>query len=574
MINKIKSRFYDLPIIRKLFALLMIGSILPLTIISSYSYISSRSQLLNQAYHNMDQMNRQINSNINSQLEILLQASGLIYTNSTLKAYLTLEYQRDADFLDAYRYINDLFYGIMAANSSICSISAYITNETLPADGSFIQYLRDEKSTPEWIRNIKNSNENVLYSEIQQSKNGEWIFSLGRIMNFGNLNSPYGVLTISTAEDSLYSMIRQESEGRQIYILNENGNILSTRDKSLLSLRFEEVTGQKLPSAGCRVMDIAGEESLVVCNNMAQGWKTVSIVPLKALLHDARQAAARGLAVSLCCFILALILMLLISRYFDIRFQNLTGQIRRIEQGDFDSVITVRGNDEIDQLSRAINQMTAQLNLLINELYKKEIAQRDAELYALQSQINPHFLYNALSVISSLAIRKGDGEISGIINHLSAFYRTSLNKGKRYITIENELEITRHYIAIQHMRFRNQFLESYEIDEQLYPCRTLKLVLQPFIENAINHAICEKANPLHIIIRLYRIEEKIFFEVEDDGMGIPADKIEKLDSKEPEAGFGIYNVNERIRLAYGNSYGVSIESKSGEGTKVQICIPM
>ena len=110
----------------------------------------------------------------------------------------------------------------------------------------------------------------------------------------------------------------------------------------------------------------------------------------------------------------------------------------------------------------------------------------------------------------------------------------------RYITVENELDITRHYLAIQHMRFREHFQESYEVDEKLYPCRTLKLILQPFIENAINHAVCDREEPLHIVIRLYREKEKICFEVEDDGVGIEREKMKRLVSGQPEAGFGIY----------------------------------
>lgn len=574
MFKCLKAWFYDLSIIKKLLVLLIIGSILPLTIISGYSYVSARKQLLTQACENMNHMNRQINNNINNQIENYLQISGLIYTNSTLKTYLTQEYTYAPDFVEAYDYINDLFYGLMASNGTVHAISLYSTNKSLPPDGNFIHYLHDE-TTSEWIRELSSSYGNVIYSEIHLDEKGTGFLTLSRIMNFGSLNSPYGVLIISVAEDTLYSMIEEESAQKQIFILNEKGNILSTRDKSLLTKNLEQQIGQDLPSKdGYQIMNIDGESSLVVCNSMLRDWKTVSIVPLNELLSEAKQSAARILFVSLCCFFLALFLMILISHYFNTRIKNLTNQITRIEKEDFESKITIRGNDEIGQLSLAFNDMTDRLNLLINELYKKEIAQRDSELYALQSQINPHFLYNTLSVISSLAIRKGDEEISTIINHLSSFYRTSLNKGKRYISIENEIDITKHYLAIQHMRFRNQFEETYEIDEQLYPCRTLKLILQPFIENAINHAVCERDTPLHIIIRLYQRDKKIYFEVEDDGTGIPFDKVQKLDSGKPEAGFGIYNVNERIQLAYGKQYRVNIYSELGKGTRVQISIPI
>ena len=154
----------------------------------------------------------------------------MIYTNSTLKSYLTQDYEKDIDFVEAYDYINDLFYGLMAANGNIEEISVYVTNNTIPTDGTFIKYLYDETFTPDWIRALDTSYGNVVYSEITYNALGERIFTMARIMNFGSLNYPYGVLTLSIKEDFIYSMIRQESQEKEIYILNEKGNILSAKN--------------------------------------------------------------------------------------------------------------------------------------------------------------------------------------------------------------------------------------------------------------------------------------------------------------------------------------------------------
>lgn len=575
MITKLKSWFYGLPILKKLFVLLITGSILPLTVTSAYSYLSARSQLLKQACENMDHTNRQINNNVNNQIGIFLQMSGLLYTNSTLKSYLTREYDRALDFVSAYGYINDLFFGMMASNAYISEIRVYVPNETLPADGVFIHHLTDDSRTPQWIFDLsKNYGPNV-HTKVYLDEKGQGFLTLARNMDFGNIHSSYGVLTLTFEENSLFSMIEQESKGRDIYILDENETILSTRDKGLLTKNMEELIGQELPDHdGYKIIDISGKNSLVVCNSMERGWKTVSIVPLDELLKSTHSTTTKVLIVAVLCFLLTFALMMLISHYFNTRIASLTRQIDMIEREDFSSRITIRGNDEIGRLALSLNDMTNRLSQLINELYKKELARKDTELYALQSQINPHFLYNTLSVISSLAIRKGDQEISAIINHLASFYKTSLNKGKRYISVEDELDLTKHYIAIQHMRFRSQFQESYELDQALYPCRTLKLVLQPFVENAINHAASDKSGPLHIVIRLYCIGAKIYYEVEDDGAGMTPECLQKLNSGNTEAGFGIYNVNQRIRLAYGEEYGVTVESAMGKGTRVCICIPL
>ncbi len=312
----------------------------------------------------------------------------------------------------------------------------------------------------------------------------------------------------------------------------------------------------------------------MVYNRMDQGWGTVALIPLEDILKETRDGVRNILGIAGASLLLALGMVLLISGYFNGRIRSLAAQTARIQSGDFKGRIQIRGNDEIEQLSRTVNNMTERLEGLVQELYHKELSRRDAELYALQSQINPHFLYNTLSAIASLAIRRGDAQISSLIDHLSSFYRISLNKGMKYILIRNELEITRHYIAVQHMRFGDQFQEVYELDEELYPYKTLKLILQPFVENAVNHAMGTESGVLHIFIRLYRRQDVICFEVEDDGPGMSEDKVRYLEADRPEAGFGIRSVDERIRLAYGEDFGVRIKSAQGKGTKVMVTIPV
>jgi two-component system sensor histidine kinase YesM len=222
--------------------------------------------------------------------------------------------------------------------------------------------------------------------------------------------------------------------------------------------------------------------------------------------------------------------------------------------------------------------MSTRLKDLIDTLYVKEIAKRDAELYALQSQINPHFLYNTLSGISSLAIQNDDIEVSKIVNHLARFYQTSLNMGHQYITLEKEIALTKHYLAIQHMRFDDSFIERWEVDESLSSYQTLKLLLQPFVENAINHAIYDDHKCLEISIRVYQSMHvgvpALLLEVEDDGCGMSSEQVEALLSSESKAGYGIKNVHERVQLAYGQNYGVTIHSQAGLGTKITITLPL
>ncbi len=428
-----------------------------------------------------------------------------------------------------------------------------------------------------WFHELQQSYGNAVYSIVTDKGSRTSVFTLARLLNNHQLQYPYSILTIDVKEAVLYSLFEKETATKDIYIVNEDGLVLSAADKSLIARQLSEIIGDgpwQSGAVGSATAAIQGQKSLIVYNSMTLGWKTVSVVPVDYVLKEARQASNRVLFISGISFLIAFALIAFTARYFSKRFSTLYRFIRKVENEDFNFELKGKGRDEIGQLAEAFNTMKQRLKELINEVYKKEILKKESELYALQSQINPHFLYNTLSIISSLAIRNNDEEVSHIVDHLSNFYKTSLNKGKRNILIQKELEITEHYLAIQQMRFRSLFKVHWQTDTALYPYQTLKLMLQPFVENAINHAIWHGEAPLNIIIRLYLQEGCILFEVVDDGAGMTAEQLRNVREGNKEAGYGIRNVHERIQLAYGPEYGVTITSRLGIGTQVHIRLPM
>ena len=207
--------------------------------------------------------------------------------------------------------------------------------------------------------------------------------------------------------------------------------------------------------------------------------------------------------------------------------------------------------------------------------YETELSKKQAEILAYRSQINPHFLYNALAVISALAMREGGKQTMQAVKNLSSFYRISLNKGKQVLSIQEEVELLQSYLKIQQMRFRDSVQVEYEIAREVLTYRTIKLLLQPLVENAIHHARKEE-EVLHIAVRIQKEERDVVFQVTDDGCGIEAEKLIKLRSslRRSEEGYGLRNVANRVRLAYGEDYGVRIESQEGYGTTVSVRIPV
>ena len=235
----------------------------------------------------------------------------------------------------------------------------------------------------------------------------------------------------------------------------------------------------------------------------------------------------------------------------------------------------LEGKDEIGELAKAFSKMSVKVDFLIKENYKKEILRKNAELNMLQEQINPHFLYNALSSVSVLAIRNGNKEIWHMVQNLAEFYRISLNKGKNILTVGEEINLLKSYLSIQEIRFGEKLKVFMNIPGEFMRYETIKLILQPVVENAIHHGMRDDGSVLEISIWLEGQGDFMEFTVEDNGTGIAEEKIQELNCQIEHAveGYGLKNVAARIQMQYGKEYGVKIYSEKGKWTRVIIKLP-
>jgi two-component system sensor histidine kinase YesM len=325
---------------------------------------------------------------------------------------------------------------------------------------------------------------------------------------------------------------------------------------------------------------INNRDELVIVRVIPEtGWKLVGIVPMNELLEKGRKVRntflMTGVVAILCCIALAL--------YFSYSISNpiikLAAKMKSVESGDLDIVITKpKGSGEINILYHNFNYMIKMINELIEEVYKTKIREKEAELMALQAQINPHFLYNTLDSVNWLAMKYNALDIREIVSSLAAMLRYSLNNGENYITVENEINQVKSYIAIQRYRYSDCFSVDYEIDAEIKTYIIIKLLLQPLVENAIIHGIegnTQKAK-IHIIIKSYLDRGHLLFEVKNDGRPIDLKVIERVlnpDNAEKPKSYGIKNVNDRLKKQYGERYGLKFDYKDGY-TIVTICIPV
>ncbi len=256
------------------------------------------------------------------------------------------------------------------------------------------------------------------------------------------------------------------------------------------------------------------------------------------------------------------------------RIGRLAEAMEKLEGGDFGIRVQDRGKDEIGVLSDGFNTMSKRLGELVKREYLARMRQREYDLNALAAQLHPHFLYNTLASISWLGMQSGLAEIPAMSNALARFYRLSLSKGRNFIRVADEISQVKAYLDIMGIRYKDKILASYQVSPEVVQAWTLKLVLQPFVENAILHGLTSGKNHIAITLTADPVGEDLRFTVSDDGVGIPEEKMHTLLDNNSEGGYGIANVDRRIHTYFGEPYGIAIHSVPGEGTSVTLCLPL
>ncbi len=286
-----------------------------------------------------------------------------------------------------------------------------------------------------------------------------------------------------------------------------------------------------------------------------------------------------------CVVILALLMLLAVVMTVTIvtgiirPIQELSRVTRQVSQGDFSARAQVDSDDEVGVLANSVNSMTESIEELVQKIKEDERKMRRADLRLLQEQINPHFLYNTLDTIVWLIEGHDSDKAVNMVMSLSKFFRLALSKGREYITIQEEEMHIKSYLEIQQVRYQDILEYEIQIAPELYQYKILKLTLQPLVENSLYHGIKYKRAKGTIRVSGELIDGKVHFKVQDNGVGMEPEELEKLRGeivkpcKDTEKGFGLANVNERIRMNFGTEYGMYIDSAVGEGTCVEIVIP-
>ncbi len=434
----------------------------------------------------------------------------------------------------------------------------------------------------EWFEKINVDKHYLHISEphVQQLYVSEypWVLSISRKVGYRQ-GGEYreGILLIdmnfSVIEDLLASV--NLADHGYVFIVDETDNLVYHTQQQLIyaGIKNENLEGvSEAYNESFLQKDEARYLTTKVLNNV--NWKLVGVYFVSDIA-DSQESITNYIEIVIIAgvFIFVFFSFFMSSRITQ-PIKELEASMEAVQEGNFDIQLDIDGEYEVVQLTKSYNVMIRKIRNLMDQILIEQEAKRKSELSSLQAQINPHFLYNTLDSIVWMAEHEKHEDVILMTSSLASLFRISISKGQMIIPVKKEIDHAKHYLTIQKMRYKDKFTFKFEIDETIYDYEVLKLILQPIIENSIYHGIRHMVDEGEITIRGYLKEDHLYFEVEDDGLGMSEEVIQNVLYEEAnEQGVGLNNVHERIRLMYGKQYGLEIESEIEEGTKIIFKLP-
>lgn len=551
----------NLKVHSKLLLVYLCTSFLPMSILLLVFYGQMADILVEREIGNLHTVVGQASESLNTELQLYSRMSEYIAFNQTIAAIINSKepnsfesYQRIVKEFDPM--IDSFMYSFYP---SITQATVYAGNEIVP-HGS---YLRPLTEAPEADWEAVSDGKIHWYADAGEK-------SLYFVRNMPLLEKTGGgMFCVALDYEVLFEYLDLSVDYEyDLFVYNENGTMLYTKNsagkEAVLSYQDFLKEKENTDSAYVILQEQVSQNDWHIGCVMKRDWFVSPMQPMLLLI----------LLVWGICMVASLAVILFFSRNISGRIGKLNGMMKKVEQGNLEVEIQDTQMDEIGDLSKGFNHMVTELHRLIEEVYESKIRQKKYEMTALRAQINPHFLYNTLSLINWKALEVGEDDISKVTLALSRYYRTSLNKGKNTMSIREEIDNVKAYLEIQDMMHDHSFQIVIDVPEELLELETLNLILQPLAENAIAHGIDQKRQGEGILCITGCLEEnEVVLKVSDNGIGMEKEKAESILSSK-SSGYGVRNVNSRIKLQYGEEYGLTINSIEGVGTEVTVRFPV
>lgn len=588
-LTKLLQSINHIKITKKLMVMYVVGGLIPILMVSIYLTSNTRNILLERALEEATTNTSRVEERLVEVFEIATDISDGLYIDAQLERIITTTYTDELSVikdLNQYTRIDDY----LKLYSEIEGIRIYVNNPTLLDDSQIIKVQSQHIETDWYQAALASDGRRIFmyrYDDIARS----YYLSLLRLIK-NDQGKELGVLVVNISNRYLGKIIEAESYEMALVLGDER--IVLASDQYLEGKYIEDTLDMgAINELGNGINDYRSDkgkykvlvDSFLNTSKMNR-FKLITLLPVEALVEVANESAKNSGIMIIFSLLVSIIFIYIFSKAFSDRINQFRQDMHRVATGDFSVTSNLKGKDELGHLSEDLNIMVISIQQLIHEVYEVRLQkeqlgnkQREAEFKMLASQINPHFLYNSLETIRMKAHMSGQKEIAEVVKKLAKIMRRNLSIKNDEVPLSAELELVRHYLEIQQFRFGDKVNFEFDVKCDVDHYMILPLLLQPLVENAFVHGLEQKVGKGTIGVRLWEEHPYLIIEVSDDGNGIPIERLSMIlqslmeDVSSIDGSIGLMNVNQRVKIFYGEHYYLTVDSIEGQGTWVRLYLP-
>ncbi|MFC3802526.1 sensor histidine kinase [Cohnella sp. GCM10012308] len=536
----------------------------------------------------------QVANNLDNKLESYELIPNTLFLNNTIDSILETRYDDYKDAYDDYAEYYQPFISAVRTTRDVAHLNLYTTNDTFLFGD--ILLIDDDVKKSDWYPKVIGGRSGGYWTGPYAliGENQAVISYRKRLNNY--VNDSLKIVSLEIKQQVLYDLINEEGKSKRYLFAMADGTVMMDSDRSrpkpLARLQdlpfFSKIEGLD----GSFRYEMDGELYEIVyrslsSRNVVKGMKVLTFIPVTQLQPKLEQLRSLAILLFLLAFVISGLLISAISVGMTRRLSELASKMKRIHKDNFQNFVEVRGKDEVAQLGEMFNVMVRRVGTLIQEVYQSEIDRKgqelrtkEVELYALQTQINPHFLFNVLNMIRGKLLIVGERDTAKVVGLLAKSFRMMLKSGGQTVALSEELEFVDSYLQIQQYRFGHKFTYRIDVPDEARDARLPKLSLQPLVENAITHGIELSPNECRIWIDGEVVSGALRLVVGDDGLGMTPERLAEVerslaeDALSSDSHIGLRNVHARLKARYGDDNGLAIESAPGTGVTVRLVIPL
>ncbi|RUT35508.1 sensor histidine kinase [Paenibacillus zeisoli] len=589
MLHRIARLSNNLKMKNKLILSFVLIVMAPVLIIGGAVTFYFRQQALDNAINQATNNVEKIKSQTLTMLRVPTDVSNLLLFDENLKQLINTRYTSALELTKSYLSYTK-FSDYVRQYKEVSAIRFYMDNPSLINNSEYIP-LNNQIKQAHWYQKAMSSKVIGWFYIPDEEESPIHRLSLVRKVSYPEYHSS-GVLMVVLNQDGLNGMLKQEQF--DTFIVDEQGFVIAANNPAKVGQTLEQMKLGLKPETvnkGTYNQVIKGSPSYVITDNLVpessmNGLRVISIFTTESIVKDANRVSFMGFLFMLLVLVIALLFVYIVSVLTTGRLLQLSRQLNMVALGKFDVESRIDGNDEIGQLSRQFNYMVSSIQQLMNQVVEKteynnalEIAQKEIRLKMMASQINPHFLFNALESIRMNALLKGEKEIAHIVRLLGKLMRKNLEAGREKTTLREEVEMIRSYLEIQKFRYEERLNFNITIDPAAEGVLIPPLIIQPLVENAVVHGMENKSDGVEVNVTIKAMYDRLQIAVEDNGAGITEERMDEIiqyisgteDSE--NRSIGLRNVHQRLTMVFGQKAGLQITSTYGERTRISFVIP-